>query len=115
MNVSEPESLELTVSNLKPEESYSFRVVAYSEAGPGRSSAPLQIATKPDRKPPAGAVWSYIRANQIPHIILKFDPKVILKLKSVLTFFHFEKCFQAETETLVVFLPNVLYGAKLGP
>lgn len=50
MNVSEPESLELTVSNLKPEETYSFRVVAYNEAGPGQSSAPLKIATKPDRK-----------------------------------------------------------------
>ncbi|MEQ2169505.1 hypothetical protein GOODEAATRI_025836, partial [Goodea atripinnis] len=50
VNVSEPESLELTVSNLKPEETYSFRVVAYNEAGPGESSAPLRIATKPDRK-----------------------------------------------------------------
>lgn len=50
MNVSEPESLELTVSNLKPEESYSFRVVAYNDVGPGESSAPLKITTKPDRK-----------------------------------------------------------------
>lgn len=53
MNVSEPESLELTVSNLKPEESYSFRVVAYNDVGPGESSAPLKIATKPDRKTPS--------------------------------------------------------------
>lgn len=50
VNVSEPESLELMVSNLKPEESYSFRVVAYNEVGPGESSAPLRITTKPDRK-----------------------------------------------------------------
>lgn len=50
MNVSEPESLELTVSNLKPEESYSFRVIAYNDVGPGESSAPLRITTKPDRK-----------------------------------------------------------------
>lgn len=48
--MSEPESLELTVSNLKPEESYSFRVVAYNDIGPGESSAPLKITTKPDRK-----------------------------------------------------------------
>lgn len=48
--MSEPESLELTVSNLKPEESYSFRVVAYNDVGPGESSAPLKITTKPDRK-----------------------------------------------------------------
>lgn len=50
VNVSEPESLELMVSNLKPEESYSFRVVAYNDVGPGESSAPLRITTKPDRK-----------------------------------------------------------------
>ena len=50
VNVSEPESLELTVSNLKPEESYSFRVVAYNDVGPGESTAALKIATKPDRK-----------------------------------------------------------------
>uniref|UniRef100_A0A3Q0S7A9 DCC netrin 1 receptor n=1 Tax=Amphilophus citrinellus TaxID=61819 RepID=A0A3Q0S7A9_AMPCI len=52
VNVSEPESLELTVSNLKPEESYSFRVVAYNDVGPGESSAPLKIATKPDLQVP---------------------------------------------------------------
>lgn len=50
MNVSEPVTLELTVSNLKPEETYSFRVVAYNEAGPGESSAPLKISTQPDRE-----------------------------------------------------------------
>uniref|UniRef100_A0A3B5AZH7 Contactin-3 n=1 Tax=Stegastes partitus TaxID=144197 RepID=A0A3B5AZH7_9TELE len=53
VNVSEPESLELTVSNLKPEESYSFRVVAYNDVGPGQSSAPLKITTKPDLQVPS--------------------------------------------------------------
>uniref|UniRef100_A0A4W6F4F2 DCC netrin 1 receptor n=1 Tax=Lates calcarifer TaxID=8187 RepID=A0A4W6F4F2_LATCA len=53
VNVSEPESLELTVSNLKPEESYSFRVVAYNDVGPGESSAPLMITTKPDLQVPS--------------------------------------------------------------
>uniref|UniRef100_A0A3Q1HZF6 Contactin-3 n=1 Tax=Anabas testudineus TaxID=64144 RepID=A0A3Q1HZF6_ANATE len=53
VNVSEPESLELTVSNLKPEESYSFRVVAYNDVGPGESSAPLRITTKPDLQVPS--------------------------------------------------------------
>lgn len=50
VNVSEPESLELMVSNLKPEETYSFRVIAYNDVGPGESSARLKITTKPDRK-----------------------------------------------------------------
>uniref|UniRef100_A0A8D3DXY2 Netrin receptor DCC n=1 Tax=Scophthalmus maximus TaxID=52904 RepID=A0A8D3DXY2_SCOMX len=49
----QPESLELTVSNLKPEESYSFRVVAYNDVGPGESSAPLRITTKPDLQVPS--------------------------------------------------------------
>uniref|UniRef100_A0AAQ5YNP5 DCC netrin 1 receptor n=1 Tax=Amphiprion ocellaris TaxID=80972 RepID=A0AAQ5YNP5_AMPOC len=53
VNVSEPESLELTVSNLKPEESYSFRVIAYNDVGPGESSAPLKITTKPDLQVPS--------------------------------------------------------------
>lgn len=58
MNVSEPESLELMVSNLKPEESYSFRVIAYNDVGPGESSAPLRITTKPDRN------YSVFHGNQ---------------------------------------------------
>ncbi|XP_068191421.1 netrin receptor DCC [Antennarius striatus] len=52
VNVSEPESLELTVSNLKPEESYSFRVIAYNDVGPGESSAPMRVTTKPDLQVP---------------------------------------------------------------
>uniref|UniRef100_A0A674PJB6 DCC netrin 1 receptor n=1 Tax=Takifugu rubripes TaxID=31033 RepID=A0A674PJB6_TAKRU len=53
VNVSEPESLELMVSNLKPEETYSFRVIAYNDVGPGESSAPLKITTKPDLQVPS--------------------------------------------------------------
>ncbi|XP_034088592.1 netrin receptor DCC-like, partial [Gymnodraco acuticeps] len=53
VNVSEPESLELTVSNLRPEESYTFRVIAYNDRGPGQSSAPLSISTKPDLQVPS--------------------------------------------------------------
>ncbi|KAM9820050.1 netrin receptor DCC [Neosynchiropus ocellatus] len=52
VNVSEPESLELTVSNLKPEEGYTFRVIAYNDVGPGESSTPLRITTKPDLQVP---------------------------------------------------------------
>uniref|UniRef100_UPI003AAF5F90 netrin receptor DCC-like n=1 Tax=Centroberyx gerrardi TaxID=166262 RepID=UPI003AAF5F90 len=53
VNVSEPESLELTVSNLRPEESYAFRVVAYNDVGPGESSAVLKITTQPDLQVPS--------------------------------------------------------------
>ncbi|XP_077354224.1 netrin receptor DCC isoform X4 [Festucalex cinctus] len=56
VNVSEPESLELMVSNLKPEESYSFRVIAYNDVGPGESSSPLRITTKPDLQVPSRIV-----------------------------------------------------------
>ncbi|XP_076613541.1 netrin receptor DCC isoform X4 [Chaetodon auriga] len=53
VNVSEPESLELTISNLKPDESYSFRVVAYNDVGSGESSTPLRITTKPEFQVPS--------------------------------------------------------------
>ncbi|XP_037548460.1 netrin receptor DCC [Nematolebias whitei] len=53
VNVSEPETLELTVSNLKPEEMYGFRVVAYNDMGPGESSTLLKISTKPDLQVPS--------------------------------------------------------------
>uniref|UniRef100_A0AAZ3QPU6 Netrin receptor DCC n=1 Tax=Oncorhynchus tshawytscha TaxID=74940 RepID=A0AAZ3QPU6_ONCTS len=48
VNVSEPETLQLTVSNLKPEETYSFRVVAYNDNGPGERSATLKLTTPPE-------------------------------------------------------------------
>uniref|UniRef100_A0A6Q2ZIB5 DCC netrin 1 receptor n=1 Tax=Esox lucius TaxID=8010 RepID=A0A6Q2ZIB5_ESOLU len=48
VNVSEPETLQLTVSNLKPEETYSFRVVAYNDQGPGESSQTLTLTTQPE-------------------------------------------------------------------
>ncbi|KAL7837961.1 hypothetical protein AOLI_G00263650 [Acnodon oligacanthus] len=50
INVSEPESLQLTVSSLKPEAVYTFRVVAYNELGPGESSEPIRLTTQPERK-----------------------------------------------------------------
>lgn len=50
MNVTEPESLQLTVNNLKPEAVYIFRVVAYNELGPGESSEQIRLSTQPERK-----------------------------------------------------------------
>ncbi|XP_045548618.1 netrin receptor DCC isoform X4 [Salmo salar] len=52
VNVSEPETLQLTVSNLKPEETYSFRVVAYNDNGPGERSETLKLTTPPELKVP---------------------------------------------------------------
>uniref|UniRef100_A0A8L0DKK2 Netrin receptor DCC n=1 Tax=Oncorhynchus mykiss TaxID=8022 RepID=A0A8L0DKK2_ONCMY len=48
VNVSEPETLQMTVSNLKPEETYSFRVVAYNDNGPGERSETLKLTTQPE-------------------------------------------------------------------
>lgn len=50
VNVTEAESLQLTVSNLRPEAIYSFRVVAYNEQGPGESSEAIRLSTQPERK-----------------------------------------------------------------
>uniref|UniRef100_A0A8C7CF83 Contactin-3 n=1 Tax=Oncorhynchus kisutch TaxID=8019 RepID=A0A8C7CF83_ONCKI len=52
VNVSEPETLQLTVSNLKPEETYSFRVVAYNDNGPGERSETLKLTTPPELQVP---------------------------------------------------------------
>ncbi|XP_073806993.1 netrin receptor DCC isoform X3 [Danio rerio] len=46
VNVTEAESLQLTVSNLRPEASYSFRVLAYNEQGPGESSEAIRLSTQ---------------------------------------------------------------------
>ncbi|XP_045069819.1 netrin receptor DCC-like [Coregonus clupeaformis] len=52
VNVSEPEILQMTVSNLKPEETYSFRVVAYNDYGPGESSETVRLTTQPELQVP---------------------------------------------------------------
>uniref|UniRef100_A0A673KRW8 DCC netrin 1 receptor n=1 Tax=Sinocyclocheilus rhinocerous TaxID=307959 RepID=A0A673KRW8_9TELE len=48
VNVTEAESLQLTVHNLRPEATYSFRVVAYNEQGPGESSEAIRLSTQPE-------------------------------------------------------------------
>ncbi len=52
VNVTEAESLQMTVSNLRPEATYSFRVMAYNEQGPGDSSEAIRLSTQPERKRP---------------------------------------------------------------
>ncbi|KAK1787269.1 hypothetical protein P4O66_002779 [Electrophorus voltai] len=53
VNVTEAESLQLTVSGLKPEVVYSFRVVAYNELGPGESSKPIRVSTQAELQVPS--------------------------------------------------------------
>uniref|UniRef100_A0AAQ4PJ64 DCC netrin 1 receptor n=1 Tax=Gasterosteus aculeatus aculeatus TaxID=481459 RepID=A0AAQ4PJ64_GASAC len=74
VNVSEPESLELMVSNLKPEESYSFRVIAYNDVGPGESSAPLRITTKPDLQVPSRVESLQAEALSPTSVQVSWDP-----------------------------------------
>ncbi|XP_040929162.1 netrin receptor DCC isoform X3 [Betta splendens] len=74
VNVSEPESLELTVSNLKPEESYSFRVVAYNDIGQGASSTPLRITTKPDLQVPSRVEALHAEALSPTSIQVGWEP-----------------------------------------
>uniref|UniRef100_A0A8C9ZLL9 DCC netrin 1 receptor n=1 Tax=Sander lucioperca TaxID=283035 RepID=A0A8C9ZLL9_SANLU len=74
VNVSEPVSLELTVSNLKPEESYSFRVIAYNDVGPGESSAPLRITTKPDLQVPSRVESVQAEALSPTSVQVSWDP-----------------------------------------
>ncbi|KAG9354086.1 hypothetical protein JZ751_012210 [Albula glossodonta] len=48
INVSEAGALQFTVTNLKPEATYSFRVLAYNDHGPGASSQPVKVSTQPE-------------------------------------------------------------------
>ncbi|XP_066567064.1 netrin receptor DCC [Amia ocellicauda] len=52
MNSSQADSLQFTVGNLKPEEMYIFRVVAYNDYGPGESSQPVKVSTQPELQVP---------------------------------------------------------------
>uniref|UniRef100_A0AAY4AAB9 DCC netrin 1 receptor n=1 Tax=Denticeps clupeoides TaxID=299321 RepID=A0AAY4AAB9_9TELE len=52
INVSETDMLQLTVGSLKPEETYSFRVVAYNDIGPGESSESIKLTTKQELQVP---------------------------------------------------------------
>ncbi|XP_069737078.1 netrin receptor DCC [Phaenicophaeus curvirostris] len=52
VNTSQGGSLQVTVGNLRPQETYSFRVVAYNEWGPGESSQPIKVATQPELQVP---------------------------------------------------------------
>ncbi|XP_048359161.1 netrin receptor DCC [Sphaerodactylus townsendi] len=66
--------LQLTVGNLKPEETYTFRVVAYNEWGPGESSQPVKVATQPELQIP-GPVENLRAVSTSPtSILITWEP-----------------------------------------
>ncbi|NXI54769.1 DCC protein, partial [Chloroceryle aenea] len=74
VNTSQPGTLQLTVGNLKPEETYTFRVVAYNERGPGESSQPVKVATQPELQVP-GPVENLRAVSTSPtSILVSWDP-----------------------------------------
>ncbi|XP_062455460.1 netrin receptor DCC [Rhea pennata] len=74
LNTSQAGTLQLTVGNLKPEETYTFRVVAYNEWGPGESSQPVKVATQPELQVP-GPVENLRAASTSPtSILISWDP-----------------------------------------
>ncbi|XP_025974643.2 netrin receptor DCC isoform X1 [Dromaius novaehollandiae] len=74
LNTSQTGTLQLTVGNLKPEETYTFRVVAYNEWGPGESSQPIKVATQPELQVP-GPVENLRAVSTSPtSILVSWDP-----------------------------------------
>ncbi|KAG7477137.1 hypothetical protein MATL_G00090940 [Megalops atlanticus] len=74
VNVSEPGSLQFTVSSLKPEGTYSFRVVAYNEQGPGESSQPVKVSTQPELQVPGPVENLQALATSPTTIQVSWDP-----------------------------------------
>uniref|UniRef100_A0A8C6XWR1 DCC netrin 1 receptor n=1 Tax=Naja naja TaxID=35670 RepID=A0A8C6XWR1_NAJNA len=74
LNTSQSGLLQLTVGNLKPEETYTFRVVAYNEWGPGESSQPIKVATQPELQVP-GPVENLQAVSVSPtSILITWEP-----------------------------------------
>ncbi|XP_077202911.1 netrin receptor DCC isoform X3 [Paroedura picta] len=74
LNTSQPGMLQLTVGNLKPEETYTFRVAAYNEWGPGESSQPVKVATQPELQIP-GPVENLRAVSTSPtSILITWEP-----------------------------------------
>ncbi|KAG9488366.1 hypothetical protein GDO78_007922 [Eleutherodactylus coqui] len=74
LNTSQPVALQLTVGNLKPEETYSFRIVAYNEWGPGESSQPVKVATQPELQVPGPVENLQVISTSPTSILISWEP-----------------------------------------
>ncbi|XP_061470633.1 netrin receptor DCC isoform X2 [Rhineura floridana] len=74
LNTSQSGVLQLTVGNLKPEETYTFRVVAYNEWGPGESSQPIKVATQPELQVPGPVENLWAVSTSPTSILITWEP-----------------------------------------
>ncbi|KAM4808143.1 netrin receptor DCC [Rhinophrynus dorsalis] len=74
VNTSQPITLQLTVGNLKPEETYAFRVVAYNEWGPGESSQPIRVVTQPELQVPGPVESLQVISTAPTSILISWEP-----------------------------------------
>ncbi|NXG43178.1 DCC protein, partial [Psilopogon haemacephalus] len=74
VNTSQAGTLQLTVGNLKPEETYTFRVVAYNEWGPGESSQPIKVATQAELQVPGPVENPQVVVISPTSILISWDP-----------------------------------------
>ncbi|KAM5191920.1 netrin receptor DCC [Mantella aurantiaca] len=74
LNTTQPVALQLTVGNLKPEETYSFRIVAYNEWGPGESSQPVKVSTQPELQVPGPVENLQMVSTSPTSILISWEP-----------------------------------------
>ncbi|KAI1904879.1 hypothetical protein AGOR_G00010210 [Albula goreensis] len=74
INVSEAGALQFTVTNLKPEATYSFRVLAYNDHGPGASSQPVKVSTQPELQVPGPVENLRVESTSPTSIQISWDP-----------------------------------------
>ncbi|NWS72979.1 DCC protein, partial [Crotophaga sulcirostris] len=74
VNTSQSGTLQLTVGNLKPEETYTFRVVAYNEWGPGESSQPIKVTMQPELQVPGPVENLRVVSTSPTSILVSWDP-----------------------------------------
>ncbi|XP_032889340.1 netrin receptor DCC isoform X2 [Amblyraja radiata] len=74
LNTSQYGDLQLTVGNLKPEEVYTFRIIAYNDFGPGQSSQPIKVSTQPELQVPGPAENFKVISTSPTSIVASWDP-----------------------------------------